>query len=448
MQDFRGNLVDRAHEYFYYAFLHSENKKNIDGQLKLDKNSMIGYSICKEEDFDPEIYIQKNLKDYFCMNLNTKNSTFLDFGGGWDGDFINYIFAGIMACKENSFNFQKGIPCGSDKKRKEIITNGIVSSIMVPYVLFDPSNFENPFIMDMKFISFGIDDYLVKNLNFKFQNKIVESDVGWIFQQMESNQMLSYMTHSDDSIYYLSMKDNSFGSAMSTVTLEMDKQVIKYYRKYMKIQELLANVGGILKVISTVSFYLGSFINNLYLNLDLLNFIQTIYPNDYKEKDLESNKLKTHAISLATSKKVVVLIEQNNSVLAINKQSEFKGNNNSKLENNKEMKNDHYLDKDVKLKDRLSKLEHYCSFSKDVLDRIETECHLKKVNKKPNDLKKYSFCNYFKHFIKFSKKGDIEYYETKYQKNLDILEYIKTKIKQEKIIKLLFSEVYQEHLFN
>ncbi len=242
LRDFRGNLVDEEQEHFYYTFLLSENKKNDEGQLKLAKNTLIGYSICKEEDFDPQLYAEKNLKDYFCINLSSVNATNLDFGGGWDGDYVNYLFAGITACKENSFNFQKGKPCGSDEKRKQIITKGIVSTILVPYVLFDPSNFEKPFIMDMKFISFGIDEYLIKKLELKFQNKIIESDIGWIFQQIEANQMLSYMSHLVDSIYYLSMKDNSFGSAMSTITFNMDKQVVKYYRKYMKIQELLANV--------------------------------------------------------------------------------------------------------------------------------------------------------------------------------------------------------------
>ena len=55
LQDFDGNLIDREQEYFFYTFLYSQNKMNSEGALKLDNNQYPSYSICKKEDFDPQM---------------------------------------------------------------------------------------------------------------------------------------------------------------------------------------------------------------------------------------------------------------------------------------------------------------------------------------------------------------------------------------------------------
>ena len=376
------------------------------------------------------------------MDYSSINATTIDFGGGWDGNFINYLFTAISTCRENSFNYVKGNPCGSDKERKKLISHGIVSSIMIPFVLFDPSNFENPFIMDMKFIQYGLEDYLIKNLEFKFQNNIIESDNGWIFQQIVNNQMLSYLSYSIDSSFYLTVKDGIYADVISNIYINMDKQVVKYYRKYMKIQELIANVGGILKVISTVSFVIGNFINNIYLNLDLLAFVQSIYQKEFKKgkTEMKSRIEKNNAISVSNDKNN----EQSGNIMVINKSPVFYLQK-TKLEEKNDLRKESMIDIDSNLKERLSKIEYYCSFSKYIMERIENE---KGYKTSSTNQENYSFYDYLKHYMKCNRRDSISYYESKIKHNLDVKEIIKTKMNLEKMIKLIFPQETQENLFN
>lgn len=121
--------------------------------------------------------------------------------------------------------------------------------------------------------------------------------------------------------YNLSMLPGTFLS----VTILSTGQVIKYNRHFLKLQEYLANVGGITKFINAIAFFLNYYISQNLYYLKLINgFVFDQYrisPEKSRIIGQINKKLSTSSLNKSFKKRMTILNEE----LSKNAKSKDKG---------------------------------------------------------------------------------------------------------------------------
>jgi hypothetical protein len=111
------------------------------------------------------------------------------------------------------------------------------------------------------------------------KNTYINTDSGFVLEQ-----------NSDDSVYQIEkIRTDVFTKGdIFVLYLESQKITDNYYRKYTKVQDIIANIGGVLKLLLSISSIILSFYSKFDLTTDIINTVYQI--PDPNEKDNLNNK--------------------------------------------------------------------------------------------------------------------------------------------------------------
>lgn len=200
---------------------------------------------------DPNIY---------CIPLNSEN-----FGGS-SADFNYTSFSVTMSFCSNTYSF-----CD----RTKILTLLDVARISTyidffyPEMFFDPNNYTNPIVMKHTKIS---DVYIGKSSIYReayFKQSFLLDDQGAIFENVIPSEYISVGDQFSRSIYKSDPNDNT----LARYYFYMGPVIETYKRKYQKLQDVIAVVGGFLRIVQIVmKIALGNFVKYLR-NIEIMNAI-------------------------------------------------------------------------------------------------------------------------------------------------------------------------------
>jgi hypothetical protein len=179
-------------------------------------------------------------------------------------------------------------------------------SAKYPEFYFDPQDVENP--LKYQYASF---------INQLSPNVIKKDRLYFKKVELEDNQdiVLNDFTYKDQLAIGLLDKDSSFkfdndyldlslSSELYTNTVYYDKNGVKFIRTYMKLQDLLANIGGFMQLIVTFGKIITSQFNSYQRNTTLINhifdFSEEEEPLQYaksvskKQSTMNLNSVKNH----------------------------------------------------------------------------------------------------------------------------------------------------------
>jgi hypothetical protein len=317
LEDIDGNVIKRTDlVYIDFIYLHYEIKN---GDWALIKNKTLDYKLCEQNNFEkPELFERQGLKTAYCPDF--KN---LPVGGGWDETYIKFVRATIRSCKEGNFN-NKGEKCGTEQEFKEILKNRLFISNYYQEYFVDSDNYDKP--MDLVYTThfYMLDPLVMKKSFYYFRMGTIVTDYGWILKDEESYRKFTFDSLVTDSIS-ISQLSESQQNTLGEISLVFSKKQEKFMRTYTKIQNLAANVGGIIKVFYSVNMVIASFFTIHMMNFDLINFIfentdqqnsknitSTILCSSNLSKQLKIGDVKKSLNNLKTIPKSTVLISENN----------------------------------------------------------------------------------------------------------------------------------------
>jgi hypothetical protein len=277
LEDLDTKVINRTDlVYIDFIYYHYEI---INGEWELVNEKLLDYDYCKPKNFKkPELYERLGLHSSFCPDLNG-----LEVGGFWDESYIKFIRAFVRPCREGKVN-NRGKKCGLDSEFKEILKNRLFISSFYQEYFVNSENYEKP--MDIVYSNhfFMADPLILKRGAYFFRKGEITSDYGWILK--------------DESSYSEMTLDKIVTDTLSISQLPPDKQNIlgevyiyfarkqeKFIRVYEKIQNLAADVGGIIKIFYTVNALFSFFISRQMMTFDLLNFIKSYV----QDPDLNNN---------------------------------------------------------------------------------------------------------------------------------------------------------------
>jgi hypothetical protein len=260
LSDEYGNLLNDMSYLNISLFLNKVTIKD-DGSiekisLSLDKRN------CIKEDFpqiNTSIFEGSVVQNYTCIDY--KKIQNLELSGYWSESLVSYIGIYVHKCDYETFPEY----CKSEKEIDDYISSKMVNFgfLSLDYDV-DVSEFENPLYNFITLPYFFLTNEL-KVLDVMIDTNYVFTDRGYIFSHPNS---LSYnratIRNSDTGLYDKNSKK------LLEANLYSSNKVTSTFRKYIKIPEIAASIGGIWKFITLVFSILNFPIKNLLLKIDLI----------------------------------------------------------------------------------------------------------------------------------------------------------------------------------
>jgi hypothetical protein len=196
--------------------------------------------------------------------------------------------------------------------------------------LIDHNNIEVPYSSVLSFYSLNVDPKLNKRYPFYLRQIKYQSDLGYVFQDVKELTFYSY-DYSSTEIFLKSTSINQ-RTNFGIVSIRNSDYVSIYQRSFVKLQALVANFGGLIKVIMIANKILVFFFTRRMPLLELANDFKF---SSEEFSEIEKNFNKNNEISDIIGK----LNKTNNS----NPKTKINNFTNSALYPNKYFINFYYL---------------------------------------------------------------------------------------------------------
>ena len=158
-------------------------------------------------------------------------------------------------------------------------------SIMYPESYFSADDIKNPLKLFYKnyYYYFGINSQKIDRL---FFNKIsIKDDQGWIFEDIKESSLLSLSRIQSD-LNFAEIKDGSI-SRFYEFNLYMEKKSMIIKRSFMKIQDVSAKVGGLIKLVMSLFAIFNSAFNFHSFKLEVFKELFMFPKKDLENPDFE-----------------------------------------------------------------------------------------------------------------------------------------------------------------
>lgn len=254
-----------------------------------------------------------------------KQGANVTLGGLYNENEVNFLRLEIKLCRNDTHNSA----CLPVEKQLSVLQEnpiylalGLKNSVIYPDNIYNPiqDSFQSPF--------YSIDATLSKIVKITYTNLIVRTDYGWFFENKLDSVGLALseietdlFTRSDSNDYFLDLA--IYSNNLFTV----------HNRSYLKIQELIANLGAVIKLVYFAGNLLIGKVSSKLVHIDIMNQIFELYDlNLYKRssktikqpellRNVEIHKNIQHLIYSDTSKRSLKKedsIEKNDEVKAYN----------------------------------------------------------------------------------------------------------------------------------
>jgi hypothetical protein len=217
----------------------------------------------------------------WCMDKNHTNDKIMygrrgqPQGQGYYMFFVNYC--------DPSLNSN----CESKGKIDEFIGSPIQLIAFADFII-DNKNISNPGSKIFRSLTTPVSKQLYNKYYFKFREVVYNTDYGNIFPDVKTERYVTmedfyyFNFGQDEDVYYT----GNFGNTL----IGMGDKRPTYYRKYERLQTLLANIGGVVKSLLLMAhLFQHFFIRKLYFEY-LLNYLNSL---EYSRDDQGTNFQKT-----------------------------------------------------------------------------------------------------------------------------------------------------------
>ena len=240
--------------YFHYSLYYDVYSTDIEtGIITFEEEKIFNLEKCNTSHYKNETLYGKGLKNYYCTNMEG-----LTLGGDWKALKIAIFYFYVMKCYPD-YAKEKNITCATKKELMNLPT------VYVSYFLFDnlldPTNFENP-IEEIQSYNFHILDLFTVYPQYKFYYSMssLETDQGFFFEDVHRSEFLSYEKLESDNNFNLDP------TSFMEISFYLSKRNPLHIRSYIKIPDVVAQVGGILSLfLPFIEFFLKIFIENEYI---------------------------------------------------------------------------------------------------------------------------------------------------------------------------------------
>ena len=293
------NYTNYVDESIYFLKLYDVEYIFLEDNSYIFKEKEIPITLCSN-------YNIKVLPDYF-GGLNLKQLYCANFSGYYlEGEYGQKKWRTLNFKFSKCTNFSNYNNCLNQEEIDKYLQSGYVDIFMTDKMIV-PKDFKNPTKIYGKNIFDSINGMDYMDYWIYLKRLEVQTDEGIIFEQIAKTSVISF---EKTSTMKYSLLDETFLQVILRISI--NKEI--YDRTYMKLQEALANVGGMVKIIFTI----GEILNYITKIILYRNYILQFFNMDYfkaiknNKKNIKYNKLVTIPPLIITNKNLLNLNTENN----------------------------------------------------------------------------------------------------------------------------------------
>ena len=259
IENLNGIIIENFEKYvafqaFYVNFSKITTDSTHDFSLSYNK---LDLKKCQAQDFSSDSYVQtaidnNSLRNGYCLDQKNQN-----IGGGWQNLWNYYVNITLVVCNNQTSN----IVCASQNDINTfLINNDLQFTIYYEDMMLDSKN-NNILQKYMKNDHTRIVSNICKTNKYYLQEVTVVTDNGWIMFSPFNDTTQIFKERLTDFYYFDknnvgNTKNGNFDFCISFNFFASENSLI-IYRVYVKVQDILAQLGGILKIVTI--FFEGLF---------------------------------------------------------------------------------------------------------------------------------------------------------------------------------------------
>lgn len=230
----------------------------------------IPYS-CTESDFPPNIFVSQGYSNNYCIN----DTSFMT-EGFWDEEIFTFLEVNVKICDNSTSSVKCKTLDEIQKFFKDKYFNVYYSSTTV-----DTSNYEKPISNLINNEYYKLDFSLRKELSIYLKNLEIITDDAYILDTDDSISDIIFDSKEIDQRLNL---DHTIEKPIFTCYFYSSRKTQKIRRAYQKLDEALANLGGIANIVIVVGFLFSSFEKTLDLKKKVMNKLYSFQTMKQVEK--------------------------------------------------------------------------------------------------------------------------------------------------------------------
>ena len=292
----------------FYATYTYENEPPF---IKLSSEKFYGgFALENKETYDnfidetiyyPKAYYKKAVRygknwEWFVKELELEKCQLEKFGSLYRDKFkgkalnnlycfkeINETLMGHFSYDNYSLFFISFFPCVNTSENNnhckpfEVIDyylKGTFVTFQMQDIELTPQNYESPFLPIDKNIYHTISKKLFQEVHVFFQIVNVETDTDIIgFDDFKSYQSEKFLKYESMTVMNNLIENNIYetGESFCNITLKLSKNVLTQRRTYLKLLDILGNIGGFMEIIFTLLKVISSFSTKIIYQESLVN---------------------------------------------------------------------------------------------------------------------------------------------------------------------------------
>ena len=298
---------------------------------------LLNYKLCNETSMEnkPDNYhIDIPLNELFCIEQED-----IQFGGNWNGNFINFIEIKLFLCEEGIYYNSSDPRCSNINKISNNLNSSLLFDFYYPIVQFQPRNSKNPISVTYGKYFYRLSAFTHKLEKLYLQEHIFSDDRNIITTNYKNISFWgTYFFYGDD--YFITVENDPLTknklSEVFTLEIYMNYGLILYSRTYEKIFHIISNVFPLFRLILYLFKKITQHIKKSLTKRELAELIfekrnlSKISLKNLGDMNQNINQYKTKIKKEDESNDGLILKEKNNSPIENNLLNNIKFNISSK----------------------------------------------------------------------------------------------------------------------
>lgn len=289
--------------FFWSDFTYSRNYYNETLEEYVRTSQSLRLEKCSNLSYTPSMTFPK---EFYCLEFPADS-----YFGSNANESYTYFYS-IFNCEKKVPNGIPGTKCNSletlQKTFKQENSVSFFFYVYHPVLYYDPRDKARPALVNYELLNFPFDFNLQRKDTLNFHKTIVNEDKGWWFEE-NHNETFWTVESKDYSFDYKSNEDLMTFLASSKfyeLGLSMSTKHNYYTRSYMKIQDVLAVVATIVKILMIIFEVICLFINTSFIRYHifkkLFSSVKTIIPKSNVSVYSNNNISKFNLVNASKSK--------------------------------------------------------------------------------------------------------------------------------------------------
>lgn len=201
----------------------------------------------------PNEFMQFGMNGTYCLPNNIN----LVVSGYWDQEEVHYITAQVSKCENTTENNNY---CKSEEEISNFFQNYPYFNIYLTNYNIDSTNYENPIGKKLNNYFQLVDVQVYKSLSLYLKQAIISTNMGILYDEVIKKEAVIHGDIFSDSKAKSKGGDNNVLNEFIVYSSDIKTTVL---RRYQRIQDLLAQMGGICNFLLMVGFFISKIENYL-----------------------------------------------------------------------------------------------------------------------------------------------------------------------------------------